>query len=131
MKNPIKKLSKENDILWSKIIRLIYPICQKCRKGKSTQAAHIFSRSNHATRWEIKNGIGLDYYCHLYWAHRAPVEFTEWIKETIGLRTFNWLKKKANDKTYQYNLKEAEMANKKLKDIYKKLCQQKEQLIPF
>ncbi len=121
MKTPLQKISKENDILWSKIIRLIYELCQKCRKTKSTQAAHIFSRSNHATRWEIKNGIGMCYYCHLIWGHRAPIEFTEWVKEKIGLRTFNWLKKKANDKQYQYNLKEAQKANKRLKGIYKKL----------
>ena len=122
-KNPKKKIVKENDILWSKIIRLLFGICQKCKKTKSTQVAHIFSRSNFATRWEIKNGIGMCYYCHIIWAHRAPIEFAEWIKEVIGLKTFNWLKKKVSDKNYQFDLREAEKINKQLTKQYQKLCQ--------
>ena len=75
-----KGLIKKCDVLWIKIIRARDKHCQKCG-AKASQAAHIFSRSNHGLRYDLQNGIGMCYYCHLYWAHRSPVEFTLWVQK--------------------------------------------------
>ena len=90
-----KKIKKNLDILWSKFIRARDKSCQKCGKTGATQAAHIFSRNNLQVRWNPRNGIGLCFYCHLYWAHRSPVEFTLWIKQRIGERDFRELERTA------------------------------------
>lgn len=84
--------------LFSRIIRERDKICQKCQKHNSTQAAHIFSERHLSTRWLPDNGIGLCYYCHIYWSHREPVEFTLWIIEKIGKRKFNFLDRKRKER---------------------------------
>ena len=89
-KNPRSKLIKKCDVIFSKIIRKRDKICRKCRKTESTQCAHIFSRSNMATRFNPTNALGLCFYCHLMWAHRNPVEFTLWAKRELGQK--NWEK---------------------------------------
>jgi len=101
MKNAKKahiKKEKELDKLWSKAVRTRDKYaCQKCGKvNKRVHAAHIYSRIHKNTRWDTKNGITLCHYCHIFWSHRQPVEFTEWIKEKIGTRRFNSLKKKSD-----------------------------------
>lgn len=101
----IKKAKKDLDILWSKFIRRRDPTCEKCGKTGSTQAAHIFSRGNLSTRWLPSNGIGLCFYCHLYWGHREPVEFTLWIMERMGKENFAALKKKSQKIYDPSNLK--------------------------
>ena len=91
----VKKAKKHLDTCWSIYIRRLYPTCQKCGKTGSTQAAHIFSRGHLSTRWDTTNGIGLCFYCHLYWAHREPVEFTLWIIRRMGKKEFDALKARA------------------------------------
>ena len=86
-----KKIVKKLDTLWSIKIRERDKICQKCQKTKATQAAHIFSRRNLSTRWSLANGIGMCYFCHMFWAHREPVEFTLWITQKIGKSEFRSL----------------------------------------
>lgn len=92
-----KKTKKELDILWSRFIRRRDPICQKCGKTQSSQGAHIFGRGNLSTRWDVSNGVGLCFFCHLYWAHREPVEFTLWIIGKMGEEAFGSLKKKSQE----------------------------------
>jgi hypothetical protein len=91
----MKKIEKKLDKKCSEIIRKRDPICRKCKKTKSTQCAHIFNRGNKATRWDLDNMIGLCYYCHIFWAHRCPVEFAEWVKKEIGATKYNKIKKKS------------------------------------
>jgi hypothetical protein len=100
-----KKAKKELDKLWSLFIRNRDRTCRKCGKTGSTQAAHIFGRGNLSTRWDAANGIGLCFYCHIYWAHRQPVEFTLWITEELGKAEFDRLKKKARILYDSSNLK--------------------------
>ena len=88
----MKSLTKQLDTLWSRKIRSRDLVCARCGKSGSTQAAHIFSRSNRMLRWDMRNGIGLCYYCHIYWAHRNPVEFVEWVRERMGDGAFTNLK---------------------------------------
>ena len=94
-KNEKSKATKRADVRVSKKVRKRDKLCRKCKKTKSTQCAHIFSRSNMATRWEMDNLLGMCYYCHIFWAHRNPVEFAEWCKEEIGIKKYNKLKKLA------------------------------------
>ena len=95
MKKEISKLKKENDKIWSLIIRKKANFtCEMCgTQTNKLEAHHIFSRRHILLRWDTRNGIGLCYYCHLQRAHREPVEFAEWIKEKIGTRLYNKLKK--------------------------------------
>lgn len=95
MRSEKAKLEKENDKLWSLIIRKKANFtCQMCgTKTDRLEAHHIFSRRHILLRWDTRNGVGLCYYCHLQRAHREPVEFAEWIKKKIGARLYNKLKK--------------------------------------
>jgi len=92
----VKKAKKQLDVLWSKAIRQRDLLCRKCKKAQSSQAAHIFTRNNLSTRWDLENGWGSCYYCHIIWSHREPIEFAEWIKQDIGVRRYNALWKKSH-----------------------------------
>lgn len=65
------------------------PNCLKCDKPKPLQAAHILSKgANGAIRFDLTNVIGLCMPCHIFWAHRDPSGFTDWIDELFpGRRT--------------------------------------------
>lgn len=91
----VKKAKKELDIIFSRYIRGRDPICQRCGKTGATQCAHIFTRGNLSTRWDYSNALGLCFYCHLYWGHREPIEFTLWIIERMGKEQFAALKRKS------------------------------------
>lgn len=86
MKKPqIKAL----DTLWATKIKTIAGWeCEHCHKTSRLNAHHIISRSNHATRWEIPNGICLCVGCHTFSsyfsAHKTPMEFIDWIRDTRG-----------------------------------------------
>jgi hypothetical protein len=104
----VKKAKKELDKLFSRYIRARDPICQRCGKTGATQCAHIFTRGNLSTRWDTSNSIGLCFYCHLYWAHREPVEFTLWITERMGDKAFLALKRKSQTIAPPFGRKEYE-----------------------
>lgn len=56
--------------------------CLKCNQVKPLQAAHILAKGSHPSlRFDLENVIGLDVKCHLFWAHRDPVGFVDWINE--------------------------------------------------
>lgn len=74
-----KKIEKTCDLLWSTIIRSVGE-CQKCGSKKNLQAAHIVSRRNKLLRWDLRNGICLCVRCHIFWQHKNPVEFAEWLR---------------------------------------------------
>lgn len=100
------KEKKELDRLFSLAVRTRDNYtCQKCGKQhKHVQCAHIFSRSNLSVRWEMRNAITMCYFCHLQWAHRQPVEYTEWIKNYLGA-DYEKLQELANTKV-KINYKE-------------------------
>jgi predicted restriction endonuclease len=93
------KLIKKLDKLFSKIVRERAGYrCLKCGTiSKYTQTAHVFSRNNRSVRWDLDNGICLCYYCHIMWAHREPVEFTEWIQKKLGRKKWEYLEKKSKE----------------------------------
>ena len=93
MKVPKPKKKKDNldktmlD-LWSEIVKIRAGYkCEYCGSTKSLNSHHIFSRSNRSVRWDVKNGICL---CALHHtlgnmsAHKAPLEFGDWIREQRG-----------------------------------------------
>ncbi len=74
-------LKKQCDVLFSKVIRLRDGKCLKCGTTENLQCAHIASRKHLAGRWESDNALTLCYRCHIHWAHKEPIEFSEWVKE--------------------------------------------------
>jgi predicted restriction endonuclease len=89
-----KKLTQECDLLWSQIIRSKNK-CQLCGKTEGLQAAHIFSRTNKNTRWDVQNGLCLCLRCHLYFAHKEPMLFAEKVKEMLGQKVYRELRQRA------------------------------------
>lgn len=58
------------------------PKCLRCSQVKPLHAAHILSKGAHpGIRFELDNVIGLCMKDHLFWAHREPIGFLQWIEE--------------------------------------------------
>lgn len=101
-----KKLRDRLDDLWRKIIVLRDgKKCKKCGKrkapgkGNSIQPHHIYGRSNFRVRWDLSNGIALCGGCHTltnYSAHKAPIDFINWLKEERGEDWYIKLSEEAN-----------------------------------
>ncbi len=97
----ISKTSQKKtvDKIWSEAVKeKAGHKCEYCGAIKYLNSHHIFSRSNHTTRWDIDNGICLCAKHHVlgnFSAHKAPLEFSEWIKEIRGEKWFNELLSKS------------------------------------
>lgn len=98
-----KSLIKKLDKLFSDVIRERAEWqCQRClrsfMKGAGgLQCAHIFTRSRLSTRWDIENAVALCGGCHLYWAHKYPYDFYEWIeRDVLGTERFKALRTRSN-----------------------------------
>lgn len=76
-----KKLVKRLDAAFSKWIRERDGRCLKCGRQDTLQCCHISSRKNAAGRWNPLNAITLCYADHIFWAHKEPIEFTNWLKD--------------------------------------------------
>ncbi len=84
-KKPSKaRIEKELDKAWSEYVRGRDMVCQKCKGQGSISAHHAFGRRHRATRWDVMNGIGLCYPCHIHWAHRDVAGFTYWFQTRLG-----------------------------------------------
>lgn len=74
--------------------------CRRCGGGpylppsQGLHCAHIVGRRNRELRWDERNAVSLCASCH-FWAHGNPIAFTEWVKDEIGVKTYNWLRKVA------------------------------------
>lgn len=130
-KTPLKKTSKSELAVLKKELDKIASQqargrdgfkCQKCGVvSNRVHAAHIFSRGNLATRWNLDNLVTLDYYCHLLWSHRQPLEFAEWVQNKLGKKKYEALKKKSQtiyqftkqdyDKWLQYLMNKGQLPN--------------------
>ena len=98
-----------NDKLWSDLIKKNAGFkCEYCGNESRLNSHHIFSRRNYAVRWYDKNGICLCVSHHIlgnFSAHKAPIEFVEWMKEKRGIIWYNDLRIQAA-KTVKTDLKE-------------------------
>jgi len=106
---------KELDKLWSIKVKERDCKCLKCGKKTDLQAAHIFPRTKINTRFDINNGITLCKRCHLYWAHKEPIEFTKWVEYHLGKKKVDELYKKSQE------IKHGGFSKKELEEIETKL----------
>lgn len=87
------------DKLWSILVKLnAGGKCEYCGKYEGLNSHHIFSRSNRATRWDEQNGVCLCVSHHVFGtfsAHKAPIEFAEWLKEKRGEQWYEALRIRA------------------------------------
>lgn len=102
-KGPAKKKKPAGtwslDTLWAKVVKhRAKNRCEYCGKITTLNSHHIFSRSNMATRWDVDNGVCLCVSHHVFGtmsAHKAPIEFVEWLKEKRGELWYEQLRLKA------------------------------------
>lgn len=87
-----KSLTKKLDKIFSEIVRA-RGACQKCGKTTGLQCAHVISRVNHHTRWDLDNALALCLRCHIFWQHKNPHEFVRWYDEKYG--NYDVLKQRA------------------------------------
>jgi len=120
-----KQLIKENDWMWSLMVRMRDNFtCKMCGKTtKHAQASHIVGRSNWAVRWDINNGVTLCFYCHHYRIHGG--EYTdedriEFHKKAIGEANYKLLLHNAKIPVKK-NLAYVKMWNAKLREQFKAL----------
>jgi len=79
------------DALWGEIIKKRDPICRICGMEPTTEAHHIAHRGNFATRYLLKNGLGLGPICHHQNGHDRPEYFESEIRRVIGDELYNSL----------------------------------------
>ena len=84
------------DKLWAELVRQrAMSKCEYCGKTSPLNSHHLFSRSNKSVRWDLENGMCLCVGHHafgVFSAHKAPIEFSEWVKEKRGLEWFEKLR---------------------------------------
>lgn len=76
-----KKNMKTLDTMFSKYIRAKDGKCLRCGKTTTLQLAHIIGRRNMRLRYDPMNALTLCYACHIFWSHKEPLLFAEWVKE--------------------------------------------------
>ena len=74
--------------------------CRKCHKqyaegDRGLHCAHIVSRSHKDLRLDPMNALALCYRDHLFWAHSHPLEFADWVREELGAKAYNELRRRA------------------------------------
>ena len=111
-------LKKKLDKICSKIVRARGK-CEHCGSRKNLQTAHIFSRSHLNTRWDLDNLLCLCLKCHLYWAHKNPIEFAEWVKEYLGEEKYEVLLE-AHNQTYKPTIEDLQAKLQVLEKIARK-----------
>ena len=104
--SPRALLVRELDKLWRRLV--ILKADNRCEKsgelgkegrGHALNAHHIVGRSNYSVRWDENNGVALAAGNHTlttHSAHKAPLEFLEFMKEKRGEKWYNDLRTKAN-----------------------------------
>ena len=79
-----RKLISECDQLVRKLVlnRDDYK-CVRCGGNHVLQAAHILAKGCHGRiRFELLNVLTMCLKCHIFWAHRDPVGFVDWVNQT-------------------------------------------------
>lgn len=88
-------LKNKLDTIISQIVRS-KGHCTWCGNNRKEilQCAHIYSRNNLSTRWDLENLVCLCVGCH-FKAHQQPIEFTEWVKKFLGKDKYEQLRLRA------------------------------------
>jgi 5-methylcytosine-specific restriction endonuclease McrA len=91
--------------------------CQRCGKTENLQTAHIFGRTYLNTRWDIDNNLlCLCPDCHINFAHKCPLLFTEFVKKLFGEERYELLKESHNQ-IYKPTIYDLEIKLKILQDL--------------
>lgn len=122
MRNTKKKkrdksaVMKELDKEWSLYVRRRAGRCQKCGGNGQLSAHHAFGRRHLATRWDVMNGVALDYACHIHWAHHDTCSFAEWFRRLIGDAQYNRLSE-AHNSIVKLTLEDLERMLEEIKSL--------------
>jgi len=96
----MKGIDGKLDDAWSLLVKLIAgEKCEYCGKKEYLNSHHVYSRSNRSVRWDTDNGYCLCVGHHTFGnmsAHKAPMEFSEWMKSDRGIEWHEKLMLKAN-----------------------------------
>ena len=116
-------LIKKCDVLWAKIIKeRAGNKCEACGKTAYLNSHHIYSRSNHRMRHNLKNGVCLCAGCHTFSstfsAHKTPAEFMDWIRIKRGEAWYKELKEAKNEPPSPITLQTYQNIFEALKQIY-------------
>jgi hypothetical protein len=91
VRKPTKKsLKNKLDKEISKLVRS-RGYCVKCHRTENLQCCHIISRSHMATRWLLDNLLCLCPNCHINFAHKQPLLFSEFCKDYLGAERYSQL----------------------------------------
>ncbi len=89
------------DLLWGELIKLQAGVkCEYCGKTNNLNSHHIFSRSRMNLRWDTDNGVCLCVGHHVFGefsAHKAPIDFVEWLKDKRGNEWYEKLRIKSRE----------------------------------
>lgn len=109
---------KKADTLFSQYVRVKVGHCERCGKKDNLQVAHIITRDCKKLRYDEDNVFCLCAGCHLFWAHKKPLEFAEFVREKKGAALYKYLLK-----TSQV-LKPIAITfyEKTIKDLYRKIA---------
>jgi hypothetical protein len=107
--SPRKKLIKECDDLWAKIVKARDGKCMICGRDGCLQAHHCHVRQYLATRHDPENGVSLCRGCH-YRGHMEPERFRDQIIAIIGEEKYLQLKEKSRfyGKPFKITVKDLE-----------------------
>jgi hypothetical protein len=73
------------DTRWSATVKINAGLkCEYCGSTKRLAAHHIFTRSNKAVRHYPPNGACLCSGHHIFYAHKRPHDFRDWITSVRG-----------------------------------------------
>ena len=121
MRKPTKSgMTRKLDKIFSLLVRK-RGYCQKCNltEDSKLQCAHIHSRSRLSVRWDLMNAFCLCSGCHIFWAHKHPIEFAEFTRKQLGDYNYAQLITRANS-IKKWTIPEMQNLLVVLTDEYKK-----------
>ena len=89
---PLRKLENECFELWSRCVIARDKVCRYSKSSDRLSAHHIRSRTHHATRFNLENGITVAWKVH-FLQKANPERFQDMIIEVIGQEEYDRLKR--------------------------------------
>ena len=89
-----KKLEDKADSLWSDLVIARDGKCRSCGAKNNLSAHHIRVRQHKATKYDIDNGLCLDWKCHSLQKYR-PQAFHDLVIDIIGQTAYDELRERS------------------------------------